>query len=82
MLFLLAGFKLREIMWNLVKPVINRDYAATLAAAVKNDFWGLWARENPPKFLFWKPNPFVDGILAQLSLKKQFFPEFWACPDP
>jgi len=34
--------------------------------------------EYPPKFLFLKPNPLVDGIIAQLSLKKYFFPEFRA----
>jgi hypothetical protein len=37
-----------------------------------------WPGENPPKFLFLKPIPFVDGIIAQLSLKKYFFPEFRA----
>jgi len=35
-------------------------------------------RENPPKFQFQEPNPLVDGIIAQISLKKYFFPEFWA----
>lgn len=34
--------------------------------------------ENPPKFLFLEPNPLINGIIAQLSLKKYFFPEFWA----
>jgi hypothetical protein len=38
----------------------------------------MWLGENPPKFLFLKPNPLVDGIIAQLSLKKYFFPEFRA----
>jgi hypothetical protein len=27
----------------------------------------LW--ENPPKFLFLKPNPLIDAMIAQVSLK-------------
>ena len=26
--------------------------------------------ENPPKFLFFKPNPLLEGMIAQLALKK------------
>jgi len=26
--------------------------------------------ENLPKFMFWKPNPLVDAMIAQVSLKK------------
>jgi hypothetical protein len=29
-----------------------------------------WPRENTPKFMFLKPNPLVDAMVAQVSLKK------------
>jgi hypothetical protein len=30
----------------------------------------------PPKFLFLKPNLLIVNMIAQVSLKKYFFPEF------
>jgi hypothetical protein len=39
-------------------------------------FWDPLPWENPPKFLVLKPNPLVGGMIAQISLKKYFFPEF------
>jgi hypothetical protein len=62
---------------------INRDYAATLATAVKNGFGTSFPGKNPPKFLFLKPDPLVGDMIAQVSLKKKyFFSEFWAYLTP
>ena len=36
----------------------------------KKGFWDLLPGKNPPKFLFLKPNPLVDAMIAQVSLKK------------
>jgi hypothetical protein len=36
----------------------------------KKGFWDLLPEKNPPKFLFLKPNPFSDGMIAQISLKE------------
>jgi hypothetical protein len=44
----------------------------------KNGFTTSWLEENPLKFLFLKPNLLIDGMIAQVSLKKYFFPNFWA----
>jgi hypothetical protein len=32
-----------------------------------------WPRENTPKFMFLKPNPLVNAMIAQVSLKKKQF---------
>jgi len=47
-------------------------------AQSKKGFWDLLPGKNPPKFLFLKPNPLVTATIAQVSLKKYFFPKFWA----
>jgi hypothetical protein len=41
-------------------------------------FWASWPGENPPEFLFLKPNPLIGAMIAQVSLIKYFFLEFWA----
>ena len=33
---------------------------------------------NPPKLLFLKPTPLIDGMIAKISLKKYFLLEFLA----
>lgn len=38
----------------------------------KKGFWDLLPGENPPKFLFLKPNPPIEGIIAQVSFKDTF----------
>jgi hypothetical protein len=48
----------------------SRDYVATLAIVVKNGFGAYLPWENPPRFLFLKPNPPVRGMIAKISLKK------------
>gem|GEM_PF-5384081 len=55
-----------------------RDYAAALATATQKRFLGPLAWKKSAKFLLLKPNPLVDPMVAQVSLKKYFFPEFWA----
>ena len=44
----------------------------------KKGFWDLSPGKNPPKFLFLKPNPLIDTMIAQVSLKKYFIPSFCA----
>ena len=44
----------------------------------KKGFGDLLPKKNPPKFLFLKPTPLIDTMETQVSLKKYFFPEFWA----
>jgi hypothetical protein len=36
----------------------------------KKVFRTSWPGENPPKFLFLKPNPLVGAMIAEFSLKK------------
>jgi hypothetical protein len=61
----------------------NRDYAATLSTAVKKWFWGpLCQGKIPRKFLFLEPNPLIGGMLAQLLLQKQFFPQILDLLNP
>jgi hypothetical protein len=43
----------------------------------KNGFSISMPEENPGRFLFLKPNPFVDAMIAQVSLKKYFSFNFW-----
>jgi hypothetical protein len=45
-------------------------------APSKKGFWDLSPGKNPPKFLSLKPNPLVDAMIAQVSLKKKFFRNF------
>jgi len=57
----------------------NRDYAATLVSAVKKWFFvPLSLEKSPPKFLFLNLNPLINPMIAQVSLKKYFSPNFWA----
>jgi hypothetical protein len=42
----------------------------------RNGFWDLLPGKNPRKFLFLKPNPLIDGMIAQAPLKKEFFQKF------
>jgi hypothetical protein len=53
-----------------LQSYLIRDYAAALTTAVKKGFGDLLPGKNPSKFLFLKSNPFIGGILAQVSLKK------------
>ena len=41
-------------------------------AQSKKGFWDLLPGKNPQKFLFLKPNPLIDAMIAQASLKKIF----------
>jgi len=45
-------------------------------AQSKKGFWDLLPGKNPQKFLFLKPNPLVDAMIAKASLKKEFFQKF------
>jgi hypothetical protein len=44
----------------------------------QNGFWHLVTQGKYPGFLFLKPNPLVDTLIAQVSLIKYFFLEFFA----
>jgi hypothetical protein len=39
----------------------------------KIGFLGLGSGENPRRFLFLKPNPLLEGIIAKISLENYFF---------
>jgi len=54
--------------------VIIEDFAAVFAIAVQKWFLGgFLPGKNPLKFLFLKPNPPVDAILAHVSLIVYYF---------
>jgi hypothetical protein len=40
-------------------------------------FWDCIARNNPRKVLFQEPNPLVDCMLTQASLKSNFSLNYW-----
>lgn len=42
----------------------------------RNGFWDLLPGKDPQKFLFLKPNPLIDAMIAQASLKMEFFQNF------
>jgi hypothetical protein len=56
---------------------LNRDYAAVLAAAVKNWFWNLPSGEHiPKKFPFLWPNRLIERKIAQVFLELNPFCRF------
>lgn len=47
-----------------------------LASAIQKRFWDHLPEKNLQKFLFLKSNSLVDAMIAQGSLKKEFFKKF------
>lgn len=56
---------------NLITHIF-RNYAAILATIIKKWFRGFFTRGKAPKVFVLEVNPYVNGIIAQLSLKRIF----------